>query len=147
MTKKTGSANDNGTKYFIGEGFDSRWAKLVCNGCEASGPEVRIQTSVDGTPEEWLEKAKADAEKAKVDAIAEWNKRHDPNPWRYVARDGNPTEKGEYLVAVRGGNVHGPLVWRDLWEGRTWWLSGFGVYAYREMPDAPPMEERNDDLQ
>lgn len=50
------------------EGSTFRWLLPSCGGCGATRGETRIQTIGDGTKEEWLEAAKANA-------IEEWNDR------------------------------------------------------------------------
>jgi Lar family restriction alleviation protein len=57
-----------GTSVSVIKGDTFRWRKAVCNACDAKAPEVRIQTSGDGTPDQW-------EDEADVKAMAEWNKR------------------------------------------------------------------------
>lgn len=45
-----------------------RWRAYICS-CGVVGPEIRIQTMGEGTP------AQREAD-ARVNAIAEWNRRH-----------------------------------------------------------------------
>lgn len=52
----------------FGEGSTFRWITAECGGCGASTGETRIQTFGEGTREEWMADAKADA-------IASWNRR------------------------------------------------------------------------
>lgn len=61
------------TNVSVVEGDTFRWRIAQCNECEARAPMVRIQTMGEGTPVQW-------EEKARLDAIAEWNKRHTPEP-------------------------------------------------------------------
>lgn len=53
------------------EGSTFRWIVASCEGCGASLAETRIQTLGEGTKDEWMAEAKADA-------IAAWNRRSDP---------------------------------------------------------------------
>lgn len=53
------------------EGSTFRWIVASCGGCGASLDETRIQTLGEGTKDEWMAEAKADA-------IAAWNRRSDP---------------------------------------------------------------------
>ena len=50
------------------EGSTFRWIVAECAKCGAQTGEVRVQTIGDGTPEEWMQKAKQEA-------IREWNTR------------------------------------------------------------------------
>lgn len=52
------------------EGSTFRWIVASCGGCGASLAETRIQTLGEGTKDEWMTEAKADA-------IAAWNRRSD----------------------------------------------------------------------
>ncbi len=52
----------------VSDGTTFRWRFAVCNECEAQGPEVRVRTAGEGTPEEWEEQA-VEA------ALAAWNTR------------------------------------------------------------------------
>lgn len=61
------------TNVSVVEGDTFRWRIAQCNECEAQAPVVRIQTMGEGTPAQW-------EEKARLDAIAEWNKRHTHEP-------------------------------------------------------------------
>lgn len=56
----------------IGEGSTFRWLSYSCGGC-GIGSEVRVQTSGEGSPVEWREKAK-------TDAIETWNTRAQAGP-------------------------------------------------------------------
>jgi hypothetical protein len=78
------------------EGSTFRWIVASCGGCGASLAETRIQTLGEGTKDEWMAEAKADA-------IAAWNRRSDPlvervkeleealrdmhAGWRYIRRN------------------------------------------------------------
>lgn len=53
------------------EGSTFRWIVASCGGCGVSLAETRIQTLGEGTKDEWMAEAKADA-------IAAWNRRSDP---------------------------------------------------------------------
>lgn len=55
------------------EGSTFRWIVGSCGGCAATRGETRIQTLGQGTKEEWVAVAQADA-------IAEWNRRATPAP-------------------------------------------------------------------
>ena len=57
-----------GTKVIVIEGGTFRWRRAECQECEAMAGSVRIQTTGDGTNEEW-EKAAA------ADALKRWNER------------------------------------------------------------------------
>lgn len=48
------------------EGSTFRWAHLECQRCEARGPEIRVQTTLDRTEQET---------KALEDAVEAWNER------------------------------------------------------------------------
>jgi len=50
------------------EGSTIQWCAVECTNCFSTGPEVPAKISGTGTIEEWENKAKADA-------VAEWNKR------------------------------------------------------------------------
>lgn len=56
------------TNFAVEEGSTFRWRVPYCGGCGATGPEVRCQTSGEGTKESW-EAA------AEVAAIQSWNTR------------------------------------------------------------------------
>jgi len=57
-----------GTKVNVIEGGTFRWRRAECQECEAMAGAVRIQTTGDGTDEEW-EQAAAD------EAFKRWNER------------------------------------------------------------------------
>ena len=57
-----------GKKVNVIEGGTFRWRRVECQECEAMAGAVRIQTTGDGTHEEW-EKAAAD------EAFKRWNER------------------------------------------------------------------------
>jgi len=52
------------------EGSTFRWLLAECGGCGATCGEVRVQTSGNGTKDEWMQQAQKDA----IDA---WNTRHE----------------------------------------------------------------------
>jgi hypothetical protein len=52
----------------VAEGSTFRWRFAQCLDCGARGPEVRVQTLGEGTPEEW-------EATARIEAIAAWNRR------------------------------------------------------------------------
>jgi hypothetical protein len=62
---------------------------------------------------------------------------------------GVPTKKGLYQVAVKARSSDKCFVDFDIWhESGTWTENfqydadyGWGVYAYREMPQPPPFKE------
>ena len=56
------------------EGSTFRWIAAGCDQCGATCGEVRVQTSGEGNPELW-------AQKAKQDAIKEWNTREAQPLW------------------------------------------------------------------
>ena len=56
------------TDVSVEQGDTFRWRVAICRGCGARAPEVRAQTMGDGSPNEWEERAVADA-------IAAWNTR------------------------------------------------------------------------
>lgn len=72
--------------------------------------------------------------------------------WKYVKRDGLPTEEDTYIVAVvhrrnvHRRNVKNRYLYRDYFfaDTDTWERYNddypFEVYAWREMPDPPPYE-------
>jgi len=68
------------------------------------------------------------------------------NPWRYVERDGNPTEEGAYTVALKFQDA--TAVSQDVWQ-ETFWLyhrdPRIPIYAYRLPPEPPPLEPEGDD--
>lgn len=95
-----------------------QWPRTMerCNSCGAKGPDT------------WLHST--------------WNTRAVDPAWKYVERDGNPTEEDEYLIAV---NITEPGVTRDYW-GRFGWrhYCNEDVYAWAEcrpMPEPPPLLE------
>lgn len=45
-----------------------RWRQAKCLACDARGPEIRVQTMGEGSPEEW-------EIVAREKALAEWNTR------------------------------------------------------------------------
>lgn len=63
--------------------------------------------------------------------------------WKYVERDGNPTEAySEWQVAVMGVAPSGqlcPRVTNAFWNGRIFRVYG-KVYAYRQLQEPPPLE-------
>ena len=50
------------------EGSTFRWMLAECGECGATGPEIRVQTLGDGTPDAWRYNAQRDA-------LIEWDKR------------------------------------------------------------------------
>lgn len=72
--------------------------------------------------------------------------RTEANPWRYVERDGNPTEEGAYTVALKFQDA--TAVSQDVWQ-ETFWLyhrdPRIPIYAYRLPPEPPPLEPEGDD--
>lgn len=57
------------TNFDVRDGSTFRWRVPYCVDCEATASEVRIQTSGEGTKEEWEAQARGAA-------IEEWNTRH-----------------------------------------------------------------------
>lgn len=115
-----------------GSTFRLRYAQ--CGRCEACAGEVRIQTSGDGTPDEW-------EQEARIQAIKEWNTRATVNPWRYVERDGNPTEQGDYIVAC--AIDYYTYTQEASWSGTAW--DRGRVYAYQLKPEPPPLEPEGEE--
>jgi len=77
----------------------------------------------------------------KCDAIKAWNRRTEANPWRYVKRDGNPTEQGDYIVACAiDYYTYTRKAW---WSGTAWDRSR--VYAYQLKPSPPPLEPEGEE--
>lgn len=52
----------------VNKGSTFGWRVAVCNGCSAQAPDVRVQTSGSGTPDEWEQRGRRSA-------LIEWNKR------------------------------------------------------------------------
>lgn len=123
-------------------GSTFRWRYAQCGRCEACAGEVRIQTSGDRTPDEW-------EQEARIQAIKEWNTRATVNPWRYVERDGNPVEAGQwYLVAWQPHPAVSDKCYQqvDKWTARGWdecWK--LPIYAYRLLPEPPPLEPEGEE--
>ena len=114
------------------QGSTFRWRYARCGGCEACAGEVRIQTSGEGTQEEW-------EQEARIQAIKEWNTRAEANPWRYPSRGELPDKRRRsYEVSVSFDGAAN--VWHSRWDGKRFDL-GAVVYAWREMAEpAPPLE-------
>lgn len=77
---------------------------------------------------------------AGLDIVAAWNRRVDPNPWRYPSRCELPEKARWYEVTF----LRSKTVGRATWTGRNWYLNGIsvGVYAWRELPEpAPELED------
>ena len=54
------------------QGSTFRWIVASCGGCGATTGETRIQTLGQGTKDEWMAHAQADA-------VAQWNRRPEPD--------------------------------------------------------------------
>lgn len=57
-----------GTKIAVIQGGTFRWRRAECQECEAMGGPVRIQTTGDGSKEDW-------ESEAAVNALTVWNER------------------------------------------------------------------------
>lgn len=84
------------------EGSTFRWIVASCGGCGATRGETRIQTLGQGTKEEWMAEAQADA-------IAEWNRRATPAP-------GAPAEPTEAMVLAMVRRMFSERNYAAPWE-------------------------------
>lgn len=67
--------------------------------------------------------------------------RTEANPWRYVERDGIPTEPGDYIVACA---IDCHTYTQELsWSGTAW--DRGRVYAYQLKPEPPPLEPEGEE--
>lgn len=83
----------------IAEGSTFRYRRIDCPECLAHGPEIRVQTTGDGSKEQW--EAQAESE-----AIKEWNTRQGPEGDVHYILEGNPKDE-------QGA-------WRIVWPGRLY---------------------------
>lgn len=119
---------------YIGDGSTFRWFIASCDECGATRGETCLQTLFEGTWDEWLAKAKAQA-------IAEWNQRapapvaHHPEGWISV-EDRLPEPNVEVLCAGQGrGDPFVTCCYYDdeqegWWTIRTHWTDAVDSQQY-----------------
>lgn len=116
------------------EGSTFRWLVIECDECGATPGEVRVQTTGNGTPEEWRKTSE-------VNAIAAWNRRPSPPA-------GDEREAFERWINETGYEIDPPEGYADrilnmgwqAWQARASIVPSAGEAAEQAVIQSPVFE-------